>query len=202
MLAAVLLTVTTWVAFDSGRHRFWLIGSLDALILAITAAAWVAADALTQRIARLREQVAELRARGAAPVPNDIAVGALRRSSEFLEFAQAAGGFGVFDLDLVTGQIIGTPLYFELLAIPNSEALFTRDEWLATVHPEDFEGLVHTLNAAIELGGAFQSEYRSLKVDSSPRWLAVRGRVVEDAGGLGGRAIGTLTDITERKQLE
>src|SRR5712664_3812107 len=131
MLAAVLLTVTTWVTLDSGRHRFWLIAGLDALILAIMVAAWAAADALVQRIARLRQQVAQLRDRGAAP--NDIAVGALRRSTEFLEFAQAAGGFGVFDLDLVTGQIIGTPLYFELLGIPNNQAIFSRAARLATV---------------------------------------------------------------------
>jgi PAS domain S-box-containing protein len=202
MLAAVLLTVTTWVALDSSRHRFWLIAGLDVLILAIMVAAWAAADALAQRSARLQEQVAQLRDWGAAPVPNEIAVGELRRSTEFLEFAQAAGGFGVFDLDLVTGRIIGTPLYFELLGIPKSDALFTRDEWLATVHPEDFENLVHTMNAAIDLRGTFQSEYRSLRLDSSARWLAVRGRVVEDAGGLATRAIGTLTDITERKQLE
>jgi PAS domain S-box-containing protein len=217
MLAAVLLTVTTWVVFDSGRHRFWLIAGLAAL-LALNVAAWAVADALAKRIARLREQLVELRDCGAAPppapapapapmqilmqMPEDRATGALRRSAEFLEFAQAAGGFGVFDLDLVTGRIISTPLFFELLGIPNSEALFTRDEWLATVHPEDFEGLVHTLNAAIDLKGTFQSEYRSLRVDSSTRWLAVRGRVVDDLGGLPTRAIGTLTDITERKQLE
>src|ERR1700730_9025590 len=89
MLAAVLLTVTTWVALDSARHRFWLIAGLEALILAITVAAWAAADAFAKRIARLQQQVAQLRDRGAAP--NDIAVGELRRSSEFLEFAQAAG---------------------------------------------------------------------------------------------------------------
>src|SRR4029077_19189176 len=132
ILAAVLLTVATWVALASGGHRFWLVAGLDAQILALMVAAWAAADALAQRIVRLREQVAQLRDRGA--VPNASAVGELRRSTEFLEFAQAAGGFGVFDLDLVTGRIIGTPLYFELLGIPNSAALFTRDEWLATVH--------------------------------------------------------------------
>jgi HPt (histidine-containing phosphotransfer) domain-containing protein len=34
----------------------------------------------------------------------------MSRSADFLEFAAAAGGFGVFDLDLVTGDIGGTPL--------------------------------------------------------------------------------------------
>src|SRR6266436_1131903 len=45
MFAAVLLTVTTLVALDSDRHRFWLIAGLDGLILAIMVAAWAAADA-------------------------------------------------------------------------------------------------------------------------------------------------------------
>jgi PAS domain S-box-containing protein len=205
------------------RHeRLWLIASLGTAILAIMIAAWATADALAKRIARLHAQLAQLLDRGTTPedldagdelevLSNQLRQGIhrgreretqLRRSSEFLEFAQAAGGFGVFDLDLVTGQIVSTPLFFELLGVPNSDALFTRDEWLSTVHPEDFEALVHTLNAAIETGGPFQSEYRSLKMDASVRWLAVRGRVVKDAAGLAARAIGTLTEITERKQLE
>jgi two-component system, sensor histidine kinase and response regulator len=135
---------------------------------------------------------------GAAPAPE---VRELRRSSEFLEFAQTAGGFGVFDLDLVTNQIIATPLFFELLGLPGNHALFTRDEWLATVHPEDVESLLNTLNAAVA-GGGFQCEYRSVLLNSNVRWLALRGRVAEDAAGLPARAIGTLTDFTERKQLE
>src|SRR5882672_4049255 len=202
VLAAVLLMVTTLRILESGWHPFWFIAGLDAVILALMVAAWVLADALAKRTVRLQQQVAQLRDRAAAPGPDDTAAGALWRSPEFLEFAQAAGGFGVFDLDLVSGRITGTPLFFELLGVANNEALFTRDEWLATVHPEDFEDLVHTLNAAIDLGGTFQSEYRSLLLDSTPRWLAVRGRIVEDAGGHAARAIGTITDITERKQLE
>src|SRR5436305_5499504 len=134
--------------------------------------------------------------------PEPERVSPLRRSAEFLEFAQEAGGFGVFDFELVTGRITGTPLFFELLGIPGGEAIFTRDEWLTTVHPEHFERLVHVLNSAIEAGGTFQCEYRTLRLDSSTRWLAVRGRVVEDRGAAPARAIGTLTDITERKQLE
>jgi hypothetical protein len=40
-----------------------------------------------------------------------------RRAAEFLEFAQAAGGFGVFELNLVTGHIKGTSLFFELIGL-------------------------------------------------------------------------------------
>jgi PAS domain S-box-containing protein len=139
--------------------------------------------------------------RGAAQAPDE-RDSHLRRSSEFLEFAQAAGGFGVFDLDLLTGKITATPLFFELLGLPGSNAPFTRDDWLATVHPEDLENLRNTLNAALDAGGTFQYEYRSKVREAKDRWLALRGRIAPDAGGSPARAIGTITDITDRKQLE
>jgi PAS domain S-box-containing protein len=126
----------------------------------------------------------------------------LRRSTEFLEFAQAAGGFGIFDLDLVTGQVTGTPLFYQLSGLENSRALFTRDEWLATVHPEDLEPLIAKLNEAIACGGRIDAEYRALRLDGGTRWLICRGQVLRDVEGMPSRAIGTVTDISERKQLE
>ncbi|HEY5264871.1 MAG TPA: PAS domain-containing protein, partial [Steroidobacteraceae bacterium] len=126
----------------------------------------------------------------------------LRRSAEFLEFAQNAGGFGVLDLDLITGHISGTSLFFELIGLSGRDLTLTRDEWLATVHPEDLEGVVQELNAAIACGGKYQAEYRTLALDGAVRWLAGRGQVLMDAEGYPARAIGTVTDITQRKQLE
>src|SRR5450631_2070236 len=67
------------------------------------------------------------------------------RSSEFLEFAQAAGGFGVFDLNLATGDIGGTALFFELIGLPHRDLTLTREEWVATIHPGDLEAVVLAL---------------------------------------------------------
>src|SRR5277367_6351864 len=64
---------------------------------------------------------------------------AVRRSAEFLEFAQAAGGFGVFELNLETGRIKGTSLFFELIGLECRDMCLTREEWLASIHPEDLE---------------------------------------------------------------
>ncbi len=60
-----------------------------------------------------------------------------RRSAELLEFAQVAGGFGVFDLNLVTTQVIGTPLLFARAGVAHPPLLRGRHQCLATVHPED-----------------------------------------------------------------
>ncbi|HXC08065.1 MAG TPA: PAS domain-containing protein, partial [Steroidobacteraceae bacterium] len=126
----------------------------------------------------------------------------LRRSAEFLEFAQAAGGFGVYDLDLASGGISGTPLYFELIGLECRDQCVSREEWVATIHPEDLEAVVVELGAAIDAGTEYQSEYRALLMTGEVRWLASRGEVIKDADGNPTRVVGTLSDITSRKRLE
>ncbi|HEY3656732.1 MAG TPA: PAS domain-containing protein [Steroidobacteraceae bacterium] len=208
---------------SQSHERIALAACLAAALLALLGAAWFAANDLSKRLRSLRESLSHLLDRGAPPAGevqrgDEIQIlsnrlhkaifsgrereGQLRRSSEFLEFAQAAGGFGVFDLDLVTGELTGTPLFFDFIALDERNAPFTRDEWLATIHPEDLEEVIQNLNLAISTGVKFQAEYRSLLLDGSVLWLAGRGQVLKDAEGLVARIIGTVTDITERKQLE
>jgi PAS domain S-box-containing protein len=126
----------------------------------------------------------------------------LRRSADFLEFAQVAGGFGVYEMNLVTGHISGTALFFELIGLHSRNLTLTREEWIASIHPEDMEAVVLELGAAIEGGGKYQSEYRTLLLDGTVRWLASSGQVLKDAEGYPAHLIGTITDITQRKQLE
>jgi PAS domain S-box-containing protein len=121
---------------------------------------------------------------------------------EFLESAQAAGGFGVFDLSLDTGDISGTPLFFQLIGQPSRALHLSREQWVASIHPEDLEAVVLALGAAIDSGSRYQCEYRTLMISGDVRWLASRGEILKDADGNPTRAIGTITDITERKELE
>jgi PAS domain S-box-containing protein len=125
-----------------------------------------------------------------------------RRSAEFLEFAQAAGGFGVFELNLVTGQIKGTSLFFELIGLECRDMSLSREEWLASIHPEDLESVVHALSDAVASGSGYEAEYRTLTATGEIRWLAGRGQVLLGGEGYDSRAIGTIADITERKALE
>jgi two-component system, sensor histidine kinase and response regulator len=125
-----------------------------------------------------------------------------RRSAEFLEFAQSAGGFGVFELNLVTGIIKGTSLFFELIGLECRDMSLSREEWLASIHPQDLEGVVHALSDAVATGSGYETEYRTLCASGEVRWLAGRGQVLLGGEGYDSRAIGTITDITDRKELE
>jgi PAS domain S-box-containing protein len=218
MAAAVLTTLAV-------RDRTQLLVCTAVESLLLLTAAWLVTTRLTHRIRTLRDTLSHLLDRGSPRQPDEASVpgdeiealsarmhhaifrgrereGQMRRSSEFLEFAHAAGGIGVFDLDLVTGQMTGTPLFFELHGVKDGAALFTRDNWLATVHPDDYELLVDVLNDAIGTAAPFHCEYRALREGGGVRWLTVRGQVLRDPEGLPGRAIGTSTDITDRKRLE
>jgi two-component system, sensor histidine kinase and response regulator len=141
------------------------------------------------------------------PGPAAAAVGAANRSlsetsGEFLEFAQAAGGFGVFELSVGTGSIKGTSLFFELIGLECRDLSLTREEWLACVHPEDLEGVVLALSDAIATGSGYETEYRTLTERGEIRWLAGRGQVLLGTEAQDSRVIGTITDITLRKELE
>ncbi len=125
-----------------------------------------------------------------------------RRSAEFLEFAQSAGGFGVFELNLVTGIVRGTSLFFELIGLECCDMSLTREEWLASIHPQDLETVVHALSDAVATGSGYETEYRTLTASGEVRWLAGRGQVLLGGEGYDSRAIGTITDITARKELE
>jgi PAS domain S-box-containing protein len=126
----------------------------------------------------------------------------LSRSAHFLEFAQSAGGFGVFELNFHSREIQGTALFFELIGLSATADLnLSLEVLLSTVHPEDLEEVMDSLAAAVASGEPYRHEYRCLRMNGEVRWLAGRGQILAAAGGEM-RLVGTVTDITDRKLLE
>jgi len=77
------------------------------------------------------------------------------------------------------------------------------DFFASTVHPDDLPHALEVINAHRQgRTPAIAFEYR-LHGAPQTKWLQVRGRVVErDAGGSPLRIVGTLADVTERKEVE
>jgi PAS domain S-box-containing protein len=146
--------------------------------------------------------LAQLRARSEA-IGHGTPGAPLAWSSEFLEFAQAAGGFGVFELHLRTGHMRATPLLFELIGlIATGDLTLSREEFLCTVHPADLESVVLALSEATTTFSGFATEFRTLSGGAEEtRWLLCQGHVFDEADQ-GARVVGSLKDITERKALE
>jgi two-component system sensor histidine kinase/response regulator len=217
--AATVIGLVPWLVLLMPSRRIAIGISAFGLLVVIAMVARAIADDVAQRIAAMRASLASF-ADPHATLPWGDELEALQagmrtalhrgreretelhRSAAFLRFAQYAGGFGIFELDLASGQITGTPLFFGLIGMKSHGPPFTRHDWLATVHPEDFEPLIRALEGAMEGAGHFQAEYRTLIADGSVRWLSACGEVSTDTDFANGRLIGTVTEITERKRLE
>jgi diguanylate cyclase (GGDEF)-like protein/PAS domain S-box-containing protein len=73
-------------------------------------------------------------------------------------------------------------------------------EWRDSIHSEDRE---RTLAAYRDMrDGNLDLEYRILRPDGTARWVHARGFPVIDADGTAYRVVGTIEDITERKELQ
>ncbi|WP_461209665.1 PAS domain S-box protein [Desulfocurvus sp. DL9XJH121] len=129
---------------------------------------------------------------------------ALKRSEERWSFALEAARDGVWDWDVPTDVVNLSPRWKEMLGYAQDEGPGSREEWAMLVHPEDRERIFAILEE--HLRGKtphFEFTHRVTTRAGGYRWVQVRGRVAErDREGRPLRAVGTQTDVTDRKQAE
>jgi len=83
----------------------------------------------------------------------------------------------------------------------------TIEQFLAFVHEEDRQRVAADIHRALDPAGAglYDTEYRIIRPDGAPRWIASRGHAIFTSDRQGKRlvrAVGTGMDITERKRAE
>ena len=128
----------------------------------------------------------------------------LKESQDRLRLATEAADVGTFDFYPNTGELEFSDRSRELFGIPPDKAI-TYETYLEGIHPDDRHIVDETVRRVHEPGstGRFDIEYRTVSLtDRKERWVAERGRAVLDASGHVIRFIGTMLDITERKNAE
>ena len=127
----------------------------------------------------------------------------LRESEARLRAAQAAGRVGVFEHEIASGRMQWDPCIRSIWAVPPQQVI-TYDLLLAGVHPDDREPTGAALEQAMDPAGngEFETEFRVIGItDGIERWVSMAGRVTFNQG-LPVLAIGTIQDVTDRKQGE
>jgi PAS domain S-box-containing protein len=127
---------------------------------------------------------------------------ALRRSEERYDFALRAIREGVYDWDIVTGNVYYSDRVRHVLGL-SPEDLTSAGDWLARVHPEDMARF-RAAHVAHFKGQTdrFECDYRYRAKDGSWRWARTHGMAQRDANGRAVRMIGSTGDITRLKQTE
>ncbi len=129
---------------------------------------------------------------------------ALRESEERLRLATESAGLGTWDFDLTSSKLKCDDRTKALFGL-SSEAEMDYETFLAGLHPEDRERVDRTVQDSLDpdKGGRYDIEYRTMGIeDGKQRWVKAAGRAFFDEDGRAARFIGTVLDITERKQAE
>jgi PAS domain S-box-containing protein len=128
---------------------------------------------------------------------------ALQVSENRLRMAVEAGGIGIWDINLRTGERIWSNEGKAIYGLARDDEM-NYERQLALIHPDDRARVHEQVTAFRDLGTLKQIEFehRIMRPDGSLRWVAVRGEAIYDRSPLPVRLIGTLIDITERKHAE
>lgn len=129
---------------------------------------------------------------------------ALAESEFRWKFAIEGTGDGLWDWDISNNHVFFSKTWKQMLGYEENDISNKLDEWKRILHPDDFVRTMATVQDHLDGKTPFYSnEHRLLCKDGSYKWILDRGLVVSrDAQGKPLRAIGTHTDITERKQME
>ena len=125
-------------------------------------------------------------------------------NEERFSYALDATNDGIWDWDVKTNTSYCSPTYFKMLGYePNEFGHDTESHWIGLLHPDDRDRVVETAKERLETEGGYEIEFRMRAKDGSYKWILSRGkRVSMDENGNTLRAVGTHTDITERKRYE
>ena len=125
-----------------------------------------------------------------------------RADAERVKLALAAGAIiGTWFWDLPSDRFTVDEAFarsFGLDPALGREGL-SLEQVIATVHPDDRQGLIAAINEAIGRGGAYAHQYRVRRTDGGYYWIEANGRVDLAPDGTGLRFPGVLLDVEKRR---
>ncbi|MEH1949288.1 MAG: response regulator [Nostoc sp.] len=124
----------------------------------------------------------------------------LRQSEERFRSLSTCSPVGIFETDTEGNCKYTNPRYQAICGLKAAESL--EKKWLESVHPEDKERAIASWSAYICEGREYSEEFRFQAAHSNIRWVQVRSSPMLSSQGELLGYVGTLEDITERKQAE
>ena len=121
-----------------------------------------------------------------------------REEARTLSLAIAGSGTGVWDRNVVTGEITYSPGWKALLGYSESELTTRIEDAYTRLHPDDLDFVRAAMQDHFDgKTDSYEVEHRIRCKDGTYKWICSRGKVISrDASGRALRMMGTTTDIS------
>jgi PAS domain S-box-containing protein len=131
-----------------------------------------------------------------------LAEAALQESEERWQLAITGNHDGIWDHNLITNEHFLSDRCYEILGYSPTE-IDTFDKWVSYIHPDDVALIKTAFQRHLHQETDYYScEYRIRNKAGYYVWILARGKAQWDENGTPIRAIGSITDISDRKRAE
>jgi two-component system, NarL family, sensor histidine kinase UhpB len=127
----------------------------------------------------------------------------MRESEERLTLALAGAQEGVWDWNLVTGDVVYSPRWKQMLGYADDEIEPHITAWERLLHPDDMTRAQQVNESVARGANSYEGEFRLRHKEGHYVQVLSRGYPVRrELGGPVTRIVGTHFDLTERRQVE
>ena len=128
----------------------------------------------------------------------------VQRNMRWLENAQKTAAMGYFSYELAPARFTLSSMACDIFGVSSSGVAL--EQWVRLIHPEQRRQVLEQHQRTVAQRAPLQLQYRICRAsDQATRWLQVWGECETEDHGKGAfvtRLIGTVQDITERKDAE
>ncbi len=125
----------------------------------------------------------------------------LMQTSNQRKMALAAGGMGIFEVDIEHDRITWSDEIYAQVGVARTPGTLSTADIERLVHPDDLAATRARRAEAFASGGVYEDEFRIIRPDGEVRWIYVRGQA-SPSRDKPARAHGVSMDVTERKERE
>jgi PAS domain S-box-containing protein len=126
----------------------------------------------------------------------------LRKREATLSLVQKIARVGSWEMDVATEAMTWSKESFRIFDCRPDKFVPTRGSFYSLLDQESVNRVRPAHHRAIEKGESYTVEYRVVRADGSECWVHENGEAVDVSAGRPRRIVGTVQDITYRKQQE
>jgi diguanylate cyclase (GGDEF)-like protein/PAS domain S-box-containing protein len=127
---------------------------------------------------------------------------AVRKSETRLAEAQRLAHLGGWEWDVRADEITWSDEVYRIYGLEPQSSVPSYEGFMAVVHSDDKNRVRKTIDEALDGSGPYDVEHRVVRPDGEVRAVHRQAKVVRGERGEPLRMIGTVHDITERKEAE